>query len=344
MLTPTRILQCVRSAVEAYRVLGLQPHCTVDNIKSRYRELVKVHDPDTKSSTSSSSTSMEDINRAYQVLVKEGAHAVAQQQRPTTMNPVTTSPNAGPVNVKGSAHPSSTSAPSQDEDRPEVVDILDLDLNSEKRVPEGFAYWHPRKAKWAVFPSSLRPKGWTSEHQEPETDAKQWAEKTDKQYYKTVSDFKPKHQDIYEEIRRKQRQEYEVPNEDMNNRMKQWAEEKGRHFFNKRWDFLQFVFVWSCASYFMWTYFSVPLNKISEKKQYYLEERTRRGEVPVEHIEDRMLHDPQHTNPDEITLALLVLAAATAAAVGAKDPKVLEAQRPPMRTPPKRMYQMYNMR
>ena len=47
---------------------------------------------------------------------------------------------------------------------------------------------------------------------------------------------------------------------------------------------------------------------------------------------------------DELSLTLVALAIATAAAVAQKDGQTLAAQAPPVKVPPSRFYMMYNTR
>jgi len=77
-------LLCVRSATDAYSVLGLSPTCTEGDIRHAYKELVKTHHPDAQGPSEGieaeqmRSDKMADINRAYQVLIKEGMHTENQ--------------------------------------------------------------------------------------------------------------------------------------------------------------------------------------------------------------------------------------------------------------------------
>jgi DnaJ-class molecular chaperone len=52
---------------EALRVLGLRERCTLKEIKTRYRELVKRHHPD--SGNTDDQETIQRVNAAYQVLL-----------------------------------------------------------------------------------------------------------------------------------------------------------------------------------------------------------------------------------------------------------------------------------
>ncbi|ORC90829.1 putative DNA-J protein [Trypanosoma theileri] len=56
---------------EPFAVLGLSRSCTKAEIKTRYRELARLHHPDSKTGDSKK---MEEINKAYNLLLKEGAY------------------------------------------------------------------------------------------------------------------------------------------------------------------------------------------------------------------------------------------------------------------------------
>ena len=57
-------------AFDPFAVLGLSTASTKDEVKTRFRELAKKHHPD--SGTNADAARMEEINRAYNALIKEG--------------------------------------------------------------------------------------------------------------------------------------------------------------------------------------------------------------------------------------------------------------------------------
>ena len=56
---------------DPFRVLELKRSCTKKEVKEKYRQLAKVHHPD---STGGDARKMEEINRAYNQLIKEGGY------------------------------------------------------------------------------------------------------------------------------------------------------------------------------------------------------------------------------------------------------------------------------
>ena len=108
----------MRTALEAYTVMGLPSTCRLEEIKTKYRELVKLHHPDTNTGNSSPKK-MEDINRAYQILVKDGGHGMQQREKSSSPFP------GGPATSSTPRHHGGPNVV-YEEAAPEMVDILEL--------------------------------------------------------------------------------------------------------------------------------------------------------------------------------------------------------------------------
>ena len=55
---------------KAYRILGLEPSVSLTDLKARYKELVKLHHPDTHGGDKQAEERLKDINDAYATLRK----------------------------------------------------------------------------------------------------------------------------------------------------------------------------------------------------------------------------------------------------------------------------------
>jgi len=59
---------------EAFEIFGLNRDSTIQQIKSKYRELTLKHHPD-KNKSVDSNTKMAEINNAYEIIMKAIAHS-----------------------------------------------------------------------------------------------------------------------------------------------------------------------------------------------------------------------------------------------------------------------------
>lgn len=119
---------------DPFIVLGLPRSASKDDVKRRYRELAKLHHPDSRT-PSSSSVSMEDVNHAYNHLIKEGAYERLAIKSPP--------PRGTGVPKDGGAGGASSSAA--------VTGDLDLDPMSERVTPEGtFLYQRRSTGEWVA--------------------------------------------------------------------------------------------------------------------------------------------------------------------------------------------------
>lgn len=68
---------------ECYRILGLAPHATLDEIKAAYRQLVKRYHPDRNPNDREAADRFIEINRAYEMLLEAAAQPMpAPPSRP----------------------------------------------------------------------------------------------------------------------------------------------------------------------------------------------------------------------------------------------------------------------
>eukprot|EP00760_Papus_ankaliazontas_P012302 PhM_4_TR15244/c0_g1_i1/m.59387 len=369
MLHHSRLLFAgsVRTAQEAYGVLGVPATCTIDDIKTKYRELVKKHHPD---SPGGSAKRMEEVNEAYSVLVKEGGHLAAQRAIAEFRNKMRRHEQTRTYQRQGHASEgnSSFSNPTSHyqtnnsfdeamkrqqryhgygQSEEEVnLDVSELDLNSERRVEGGFAYFNVRRMKWVIFPVAIpRPKGNVWEKKNTTTtaaaDGSSSANESDKQqeenkdsnndgstpagqrpqYYKTVHDFQHGGS-LYEAIRRRQKEgnlnmdgsprkptAQEIRNESTRWTMEEMVE--NANLGNVKLLKLLSYLIYAFTMYISYRYF-FALNQHNGEKMSYYEER-RRARLEQEARELAIMYDR------EITMSQVVAAAVVAAAIANRD-------------------------
>ncbi|MBD3883397.1 J domain-containing protein [Phormidium tenue FACHB-886] len=68
--------------IECYRILGLAPHATLDEIKSAYRQLVKRYHPDRNPNSREAADRFIEINHAYETLLEAAQSMPAPPARP----------------------------------------------------------------------------------------------------------------------------------------------------------------------------------------------------------------------------------------------------------------------
>ena len=161
----------VRLAKDPFKVLGLARSATKSEVKAKYRDLAKQYHPD--NTQSGDSKMMEEINRAYNLLLKEGAYERLHTRALSNRSPNATRPFQGPHEVKqdqaadGAGGSGDTFADRRRSPLPfdntgvenEVEDyakVAALNPETERVTPEGkFMYQNRDTGEWTTLDKPL---------------------------------------------------------------------------------------------------------------------------------------------------------------------------------------------
>ena len=143
----------IRWAKDPFKVLGLNRTATKAEVKAKYRELAKKLHPDAESGDAKL---MEEVNRAYNLLLKEGAYERLHLRSSSQPSSV---PGSAPLNPLSGFRPR-THAPFAKEDvTAETEDyskVSALDPETERVTPEGeFMYQNRDSGEWVTLKKPL---------------------------------------------------------------------------------------------------------------------------------------------------------------------------------------------
>lgn len=141
-------------AKDPFKVLGLTRTATKAQVKAKYRELAKQHHPDAEHG---SSVKMEEINRAYNLLLKEGAYErlhLSGSPRPSAGAPAADGVTYASMGRKPSApFAKSENVNAESEDYSKVSA---LNVETERVTPEGkFMYQNRDTNEWVTLDRPL---------------------------------------------------------------------------------------------------------------------------------------------------------------------------------------------
>lgn len=137
-----------RAAKDPFKMLGLPRTATREDVKVKYRELAKLHHPD--SGTHADARKMEEVNQAYNLLIKEGMHEALHIKKPS---PVSRSSDEAEEQKDG-AGPKSDPLSELDEEEREKAATLDP---ATERIREDgkFVYQCRATGEWIALSKPL---------------------------------------------------------------------------------------------------------------------------------------------------------------------------------------------
>ncbi|ESL07830.1 DNA-J protein [Trypanosoma rangeli SC58] len=139
-------------ARDPFAVLGLGHSATKAEIKTRYRELARLHHPD---APAGNSEKMEQVNKAYNLLIKEGAYERMRLKTPGA-KARSGAHRPSPFSQESAEQREKKEAPEEEFSEEEIAKVSALDPSTERVTPAGkYMYQSRDDGSWMELDKPL---------------------------------------------------------------------------------------------------------------------------------------------------------------------------------------------